>query len=237
MTKENIALFAKASQLSFENAEKWIEDAKTLIEKSSFGHAGALLRLAGEEFSKAALCWFISERIIPLKSKFTMGIFRKHTIKNEFILGLLFGIISENKIRKEKITIKKIIKKMRQVTDEEIGEFLRWFKQVTRGMEKKRQRYIYVDLDLKSKKVMSPNKLTKEEIQSIRDIAEILPHLVMYTREYLKKIPEPDKEKLRQFFTSLPEEAWEKEEISIDYLNTNEKLIREYLKLIFKIRM
>jgi len=236
MKKEEAVLFAKASQLSFENAEKWIEDAKTLVEKSSFGHAGALLRFAVEEFSKAVLCWFISEGIFPSKSKFAIDIFRKHAIKNEFILGLLFGTIFQNKIWKERITIKKIIKKIRQVTDEEIDEILIWFRQATREMEKKRQRYIYVDLDRKSKKVMSPNELTKEEIQSIQDVAKILPYLVVYTRECLKEIPEPDKEKLRQFFASLPKEVWEKGEISIDYLNTNEKLVSEYLKLVFKIK-
>jgi len=93
MNKRNVALFARAKELSFENAEQWIEDAKLLIENKSYGHARALLSFAHEEIAKGVVSWIASKKLWPIDSKPIKDMFKSHEAKNIAVLGIICAIL------------------------------------------------------------------------------------------------------------------------------------------------
>lgn len=81
-------VFADAAKSSLKNAERWIDDANILIDKSSYGHSVSALYIAVEEMAKALICWQVGEGIMPLKNnKLVSDIFRSHKVKKQFIIG------------------------------------------------------------------------------------------------------------------------------------------------------
>lgn len=77
------------TQLSLENAEQWLEDAKMLIGKGSYGRANALLRFSLEELAKAWVCWQVSKEIMPENSKPYRDVFKDHIMKNQIIIAFV----------------------------------------------------------------------------------------------------------------------------------------------------
>jgi len=192
--------------MSLENAEQWIKDAKSLIENSSFGHASALLRFGCEELAKAYLCWVSSERIFPIENKVVRDAFKKHEIKNQLIIGLIYGLMWRSK---HPLQI--------EPSDQEIIEAYNQLKAMIVSTEKMRQRAIYVNII--QNQVQTPLAITKKEVNSVLELAEILLKVVRYC---IEEYPEPTKEKYRQAFNKLPKEVWETGEIPIEWFKKKE---------------
>lgn len=211
MLSEKLSLYSKAAKLSLENAEQWIEDAKLLMEHSSFGHVSALLRFALEETAKAYICWFTSEGIWPLENKPIKDAFQYHRVKNQLILGLLYGVIW---LSKWDFSLKRAIEEMPEPSDEEILEAYEEFEEMITGAEKMRQRAIYVDVNLEKKKVAAPPNIEEKEPDNLLKLAE---YFVRIVRLYMEKFPEKDKAKLREIFATVPKEAWKAGEIPIEW--------------------
>ena len=207
MSKFERELFAQAYKISLKNAEQWIKDAKLLMEHSSFGHANALLRFASEEIGKALISWYVSEELFPSNSKPVRDVFRNHVTKNQVILGILIGLQWAESRRKGQIEV------TREPTDKEIEKAWNLFKDMTFGMEKQRQKGIYVDLDLKNKKIASPETITEEEVKVILQGTEVL---FRYVSGIPERFSDQDKERFREFFKSLPKEVWKTGQIPIE---------------------
>lgn len=205
------SLYSKAAKLSLENAEQWIEDAKLLMEHSSFGHASALLRFALEETAKAYICWFTSEGIWPLENKPIKDVFQYHRAKNQVILGLLSYVIW---LSKRNFSLKRAIEEMPEPSDEEILEAYEEFEVMVTGAEKMRQRAIYVNVNLEKKKVAAPPSIEEKEPDNLLKLAE---YFVRIVRHYMEKFPEKDKAKLREIFAMWPREAWKTGEIPVEW--------------------
>lgn len=203
-----IGLYSKATKMSLENAEQWIKDAELLIENLSFGHASALLRFACEELAKAYICWLSSERIFPIENKVVRDAFKKHEIKNQVIIGLI-SVLTWRSNHPLQI----------EISDQEIIEACNQLKAMIVSTEKMRQRAIYVNMILDKNQVQTPLAITKKEVNSVFELAEILLKVVRYC---VKEYPESTKEKYRQAFNKLPKEVWQTGEIPIKWFKEKE---------------
>ena len=92
-------IYTKVMAESIRNSGMWLKEAKILTEKGSKEHARALLIFSGEELGKAAYCWFVRIRLIPMNhpdvdyiKKNRDGIFKSHSLKNVTALGLILSI-------------------------------------------------------------------------------------------------------------------------------------------------
>lgn len=202
-----INLYAQATKLSLENAEQWINDAELLIKNSSYGHANALLRFACEEIAKAYVCWLTSERIFPIENRVVRDAFRKHPVKNQVIIALIYGLAWRGSYR------------WKEPSDQKIIEAYNQLKPMIDSTEKMRQRAVYVDIIWDKNQVQTPLAIPKIEANRVLVLTEILLKVVRY---YIKKWPEPTKEKFRRVFDSLPKEAWETGEIPIEWFKEKE---------------
>lgn len=205
-----LSLYAQATKLSLENAEQWINDAKSLIKNSSFGHASALLRFACEELAKAYVCWLTSEKILPIDNKVVETVFWDHRVKNELILGMLLMVqwTSNNRLRKE------VVKENFELSEREIIEANKQFEAMLDSTEKMRQKAIYVDVNEKTKEIMSPLKINEKEVKGVREAVELFLKIV---RRCIEEYSEEEKKRWRKVFRSMPREVWESGEIPIEW--------------------
>jgi len=207
---ERLKLYTEVTKASLKNAERWIIDAKLLIEDRSFGHASALARFAAEEIAKAILCWYVSEEIWPEDNIITENAFRSHIAKNQTVIGLAFNILWQSQPMEKRTT-----KGICEPTDEEIDEAVRSFVRMASLMEERRKRAIYVDLNSENNRVSAPWEIKGKETKELLRGVEIIFRLVKY---YVENYPDSYKEKLREYFSSLPSNVWKTGEIPIDFL-------------------
>lgn len=197
--------YSKLAEASFENAESWLDDAQTLIDKKSFGHSVALSRFALEETAKGITCWYVSEDIWPLKDNSVIGdAFRYHSSKNDTVVGSLIPVLFNNYLfstaKGKKTQIPESIKK----------PILEWIE--TRGspsvdewvkpMEPERQDSIYVGYGPKI-----PNQIKQEKAEQEYRFAKAF---FSYFRQFMT-LNEQEKERLRTRFKQIPKELWKKE--------------------------
>lgn len=188
------------------NANRWIEDAKLLIQNSSYGHASATLRFAIEEIARAIVCWYVSQRIFPAKGKAISDIFRSHAVKSQVVLGMLSGI------RRRELVEKGVISAAEQ-TDQEIAEEWKVLKPLISEMEKKRQSSIYVGLNPRDRTIETPESIGEKEARALLNTTEFA---FVYAKDIDLAFTEPVREKFRQYFGSLPKEVWETGRIRIN---------------------
>jgi len=210
MSIDRFALFKETAESSLKNAEQWIKDARLLLENSSCAHGSAALRFAYEEIAKAFICWLVSERVFPAHSKPVRDVFRKHAIKNEVISGMckavFLGAINKRLIERQP---------EKGPTDVEIIAALNLFKGGPSGMEKLRQRVIYVDIDLKGSKISPETTTDEHEAKGMLQAVEIFHE---YIKNMMEKMSEEDKKTIREFFNSMPKEMWKTGIIRYEWL-------------------
>lgn len=201
-----VQLYRRLYEESLRNAKRWIEDARLLMQSSSYGHASALLRFAGEETAKAIVCWYVSERIWPENSKPVKDVFRFHVAKNQVLLGMLLGI-------QLRMLAERGLIKTAEPTDQEIARQWKIFERLTCGMEEKRKRAIYVDLNPRDRTIDTPENVGEEEVKGILEGAEFV---FAYAKDIARVFPESVRQKFRQYFKSLPKEVWDTGNIPLD---------------------
>jgi len=206
-------LYARAMQLSLENAEHWVEDAKLLAGNFSFGHATALLRFACEETAKAHVCWLTSEKIIPTENKVILDVFRYHGAKNSIILStlLIMAFLGDNHLKQ------KIDKESLELSEEKIVESYEMFEEALVSTDKMRQKAMYVDVNLEDNNVETPLTIEEKEAKAILRVAETFLKIVRY---HVEKSSEMDKAELRKVYSSIPKEGWKTGQISIAWILT-----------------
>jgi len=209
-TIKRLKLYAEVTEASLKNAERWIMDATLLMDNRSFGHASALTRFAAEEIAKAIMCWYVSEEIWPEDNIITKNAFRSHIAKNQAVIGLTFNILWQTQPIEKRTT-----KGIRKPTDEEIIEAARLCERMASLMEERRKRAIYVDLNSENNRVSTPWEIKGKETKELLRGVEIIFRLVKY---YVENYPDSYKEKLREYFSSLPSNVWKTGEIPIDFL-------------------
>jgi len=192
-----LSLYAQASKLSLENSEQYIKDAKLLIKNSSFGHASALLRLAVEESTKALVCWFTSEKILPRENKLVRDMFKDHRVKNKFFLSFLPGWIAGRTFR----SWRRFMESMPKLSDEQISEGTREVQKIIASTDEMRHRAMYVNL--KGTQVETPLEIGEEEPKDILWGAEFFLKVV---RDIIEKFPEKRKAELRGVISKILKE-------------------------------
>jgi len=197
------SLFREGINLSLENAEQWIKDAKLLMDNSSYGHSYSLLVFADEEIAKAYICWLVAEDMIPSDSKFVQDIFSKHRTKHETLVGIYLGAMLKRDISKGQITIEEILKESPALTIEKLEKTLEEMERLLDFTEMMRQKGIYVDE--KEGKMVSPKSIGKEECEELLQGVE---HRFDYVKRLIGEITLSEKHSLKQFFKSLPSEVW-----------------------------
>jgi len=206
---ERLSLYSKATKLSLENAEQWLEDAKLLLEHGSYGHASALIRLAVEEAVKAHICWFTSEKIWPIENKIVRDVFRYHRVKNEFFLSFLSGMMARARFH----SWKRLMESIPKLSQKEISEGFKKFEKMIASTDEMRHRTMYVNL--KGREAVTPQEIGEEEPKNILTVAEFFLKIV---RNVAEKMPEDEKTKLRELFSLIPKEDWRTGELTIDWL-------------------
>ena len=194
------------TQLSLENAEQWLEDAKMLIGKGSYGHANALLRFSLEELAKAWVCWQVSKEIMPENSKPYRDVFKYHIMKTQVILAF----------------IRPPVVRAEEATDEEIIKWWDKVKALPELMEEYRKSCIYVGRANKEGQIHSPKEVRKEETEGLQSRTENLLKFVMSL--VISSHPEYEK-RLKDAYASLPKDAWKTGEIPREHLGRLTKVL------------
>ena len=200
--RDRLKLYAQATEKSLENAEQWIEDAKLLIDNSSFGHASALLRFACEELSKAFVCWAVSEKLYPTESTIIRKVFYRHEVKNRLLIG--FALM----IKAFELHSKKGESSSgddRKLSVDELVEGFERIEKMVKILEKVRQKSIYVDRDFDEMNVTTPLSISKKEVLTILKGTENYQRIV---RHYVENFSEEKKKLIREFAASIPKEFW-----------------------------
>jgi len=116
---------------------------------------------------------------------------------------------SNNRLREE------LLERSFEPSDEEINEAYKQFEAMLDSTEKMRQKAMYVDVNEKTKKIMSPLKMDEKEVKGVLEVIEFFLKIV---RRCIEESSEKDKKRWRKVFRSIPREAWKTGEIPIEWL-------------------
>jgi AbiV family abortive infection protein len=187
----NITLFMELKDQCFKNAEQWINDARLLLDRESFGHANALFRFAREEIAKAFMCWLVVEELLPTNAKVIQNMFTKHVRKNE-VINAIYQSISLDLEFLEKW--------------EEKDVFERYGTRSCHLMEEYRESAIYVDIDKDEQKVKTPLTIDKTETLSLYQRVEaVLEHV----KTFIQNFTPSQREEIRKHLNSLDPKVWD----------------------------
>lgn len=192
---EKEKLLRKIALLSLKNAEQYITDAEVLVKKRSYGHAFALAVLGEEELAKAVMYYLCAEGIFGIEGKWRKDSLR-HVRKQRFAFGIAFMyeiilIVEEamnfaqkkakgNTPRFGKIFEKKmaeILQKEQKLVASKHGDFYEHLKPFEE-LQKKREKAMYVEANLRKGEVTSPKDFKKSEakqyISHVKERVEVL---------------------------------------------------------------
>jgi len=215
---ENVQLFRESSKLSLENAEQWAKDAKLLLDTSSLKHAAVLMQFAIEEIAKFIVCWHVAEGIMPFENnRLIKEVFRSHKIKNHIFSGFMLNLTQGSPL-KEGFRVEDYDRDVKFIEKSTL------FKNMAFYSDKVRQICTHVDVDWKKGRVLTlevASKYAAESIMNQENAAEYLRRLentIGYMKKILKGgISEQSKNNLREFYKSMPKEAWKTGEIPIEW--------------------
>lgn len=187
----------KVAKESLENAEQFVDDAKVLFRKKSYGHAFALAVLGEEELAKAIMYSNAAEGLIGIKGKWREDL-HKHKWKQiiAFTIAMMYELIlileeaadfAKKKSKGDDRMFKQIFeKKAVQILQKEDRLFAHRKGEVFEHLElfgelqRKREKAMYVDANLKELKISSPKKIkrstAKRYISHVKERLEILSH-------------------------------------------------------------
>jgi AbiV family abortive infection protein len=208
-------IWRDATSLSQENAERWVEDAKVLVNAGSFGHAVAALHLACQEMAKALVCWHVAEAIWPVENnKLVKDIFQgkhAHKLKNQLVVGMCWIIVQR--------AFNPRLTKGREPTGNEVKIAWTLLKDHSLGLEQARLKATYVDI--RKETVVTPAAITENRARGLLKGVGVL---VQKSRELIEQFPEAEKQRLRMFYASWPAEAWKSGVISIEQLRKSQQV-------------
>lgn len=197
---EQEMFFRKAAKESFKNAERFVKDAEILLKKKSYAHAFALAILAEEEMAKAAMYGNAADGIVGVEGKWREDLSKHHKVKQIIAFGIAsryeWLLIAEEAAdfarKKARGNVQKsreiYEKKLRELRDKELKMFaekrgdLYEHTEVYEELQRKREKAMYVDADLKKGEISSPLDFKKstakryishveERLEVVRDAA------------------------------------------------------------------
>ena len=198
MIKESQEKFLrKVAKESLKNAEKFVSDAEVLFKRKSYGHAFALAVLGEEELAKAIMHSNAVDGTIGVKGKWRRDL-SNHKMKQTIALSVasMYEValmveeaedFAEEKAEGDDKRFKQIFeKKFQQILEEEekmfdrkkgdIFEHLEPF----RDLQKKREKAMYVEANLKEQRISSPRQFKKSTakryISHVKERLEVLKH-------------------------------------------------------------
>jgi AbiV family abortive infection protein len=205
----NPELFVNVTALSLRNAELWIDDAKALMKKSSFGHSIATLHLAREEISKALICWQAAEGMFPIKdNKGLRQIFSNHIVKNQIAIGICNLIWMRT-------YDPKMQGKGTEPTSDMIDMADTFLNEGAHGLEMMRQRATYVDIDRSQGMLTSPDEMKEDEaLRTLKAVETFLRNV----KNAIKGMEDSKKDELRKVYGAFPPEVWATGRINLSQL-------------------
>ena len=227
--QERIRLFRELAQLSLENAEQWAKDARMILNAYSFKHATVLMQFAIEETSKSIVCWHVSERIFPVDdNRIVEALFKSHPIKYHIFLAFMLNL-AQGRPLKEGFKLEDYARDVKFIEKgmppKRFGEKGSLFQNLALYSHKLRQICTYVDVDLKKGKVLTLEYACKPAAENImnREIAaerlQGLEDAISYVRGIVEGgISDRNKNTLREFYESMPKEAWKTGEIPVEWI-------------------
>ena len=204
------------------NAEQFVNDAEILFKRKSYGHAFALAVLGEEELVKAIMYSLAVDGIIGIKGKWRRGL-RKHKWKQIIAssVAMMYELIlmleeawdfAEKKSKGNTQRFKEIFeKKAVEIIQEEkklaarrrgeLFEHIEPFEE----LQRKREKAMYVDANLKELKINSPRKFKKAKAK--RYISHAKERLETVKHEIGKRSSATDREVARSFIKMVLDRA------------------------------
>jgi AbiV family abortive infection protein len=170
----------KVAVLCLKNAERYIKDAEILIKKRSSGHAFALAVFAEEELAKAVMYHLCAEGIFGVEGKWRKDTL-KHERKQQFAFGIAFVyemyLVIEEAVEFAERKAKKDAAKFMQIFEKRVAEILQREQELFASkhgeayqhlkhfeeLQKKREKAMYVEVDLQRDEVTCPKDFKKSE--------------------------------------------------------------------------
>jgi len=177
---EKEKLLRRIALSSLKNAEQYVKDAEILLKKRSCGHAFAVAVLAEEELAKAVMYHLCAESIFGVEGKWRRDSLH-HVRKQQFAFGIAFlyelSLIVEEAVEFAERKAKKDTEKFREFFEKKVTEILRDEQKLFASkhgdvyehlmhfgeLQRKREKAMYVEVDLQKKEVTSPKDFKKSE--------------------------------------------------------------------------
>lgn len=201
-----------------ENAGLFLDDTEILFKQKSYGHAFALAVLGEEELAKAIMYSNAAEGIIGIKGKWRKDL-RKQKWKQTiaFSIAMIYELIlileeaadlakkkSEGDNKRFKQIFEMKVVEILQEEDEliarkrgEVFEHLEPFEE----LQRKRERAMYVDANMRELRISSPRKIKKSEAK--RYISHVKERLGILKYEIGRKMSASDKKMARLFIKTI----------------------------------
>jgi len=183
MTQDAVDKFRKGKELCLKNFEMWIDEARILDQKGSWGHAFALTFAGLESLVQAYCCMYVERGIWEPDSKEIKEVFNKTNKGHKKRMKILHDfILSENNIQTilkhtdqfhvllRNFTEKDVAKYQKEIADS-LGKFRKY-------LMKKRNLGMYVDYNEDTYEFKSPFHITKKDIDELMELT-ILPVRIM----------------------------------------------------------
>jgi len=161
-------------EMSLKNSETFLNDARLLINNSSYTHAFALIILAIEEMGKAIYCNWAKNGYIIIDKKFFKNI-KSHRIKLKVLMEIeRLAVLQDeiNKKQKDKSNIDSNDNKLDTLSKVEKMPQYKSIKEFYLNLDNLKQDSLYVDIKDKFTPT-SPDFFTKEVSKFFLDFAHV----------------------------------------------------------------
>lgn len=176
---DQVVFFRKAAKESFKNADRLVKDAEILLKKKSYAHAFALAVLAEEELAKAAMYGNAADGTVGAEGKWREDMNKHHRMKQIIAFGIAFryelSLIAEDAAdfarKKAKGNAQRFSemyeKEYREIVEEEKQMFAERYgdlyehTEVFDGLQQKREKAMYVDVNSEKREITSPSDFKK----------------------------------------------------------------------------
>lgn len=183
--KDALKILSQMSKQAFQNGVDFHNDALLIYnENKSYGHAFGLLILAEEEFAKAWYLHVVHEKIRNNLMYFSdqeeapklSDIISNHKAKQialEILAKMTAVFMKKSDIPpRETVSdeeafqvIKELFEEIDDPKDEELKKFFKKIERDYRAMQRNREEGFYVDFNPRSKNIIGPHKVTKNECE------------------------------------------------------------------------
>ena len=178
MTSDVINSFRNGKQLCIRNFETWIDEARILDQKGSWGHAYALMFAGIEALTQAYCCMLVERGFWKPYSKEIRGVFNKTNKGHKKRMKILHDfILSENNIQ---IILKHTGQLKALFNNYKEKDFDKYQKEVADSLGKfrkfimeKRNIGMYVDYNEDTYEFTSPFTITEKDIGELMELTKL----------------------------------------------------------------